>query len=465
VIAIRNWLVKALPWITGACVLVQLLSLRLGLLNRFFYDAMHADVQGIDYFSLPKAFLNLAVGRSAYATSDPPTYGPHFTWFITHPALAVWLGSWLSFFEPMTSYGIYTLLSLGIMTACAWLIARESNHALTRRLIWLLILGAFPTYWMLFVGNVQALPVLALAMLLTGIFRMTDARRGEALVLAGLLLSLFSKPVVLLMLPLLLLLKESRRVAARALAIYAVASILFEIVPVLNPEGIGLSQVAWLAVHPAFVRANMNFYTNHFQLNAWMRDNSVHWFNLIAQSGAQMIHVDIFSLPVFLTVLTGLKFPGWLWQLPTLLTLVLSVFVARIENRRLRMEAALLLSMATSLGFFLGYPTVWEYQYTGVLPVAALLLVVRERGVFLKRACGWMFGLAACAWLPSFYVFTEGRPLTSAVLTIIWIDRVLPVTLLFVFMVTVLIRTLWASRRMNTADTLSQTAATPGLSG
>jgi len=103
----------------------------------------------------------------------------------------------------MTSYGIYTLLSLGMMAACAWLLARESQDALTRRLIWLLVLGAFPTYWMLFVGNVQALLVLALGMLLTGFFRLTycPAKHGETLVLAGLLLSLLTKPVVVLMLP------------------------------------------------------------------------------------------------------------------------------------------------------------------------------------------------------------------------------------------------------------------------
>ena len=160
-----RWLVPALPWLTGLGVLIELLSLRLGLLNRFFFDAMHADVQGIDYYSLPKAFLNLAAHRSAYDTFGQPTFGPHFTWYLAHPALAVWLGSWLSFFDPATSYGIYTMLSLAMMAACAWVITRESDSPLTRRLIWFLILTAFPTYWMLFVGNVQALLVLALGML------------------------------------------------------------------------------------------------------------------------------------------------------------------------------------------------------------------------------------------------------------------------------------------------------------
>ncbi len=443
---IRIWILKALPWTTGAWVFVQLLSLRLGLLNPFFFDAMHADVQGIDYFSVPKAYLNLMAGRSAFATSDPPTYGPHYTWFVNHPALAVWLGSWLSFFPPMTSYGVYTLVAIATMAGCAWLLARESGDALTRRLIWLLVMGAFPTYWMYFVGNVHALPVLALAMLLTGIYRLTYARRGTALVLAGLLLSLLSKPIVLIMMPLLLLLKETRRTALKALGIYAAVSVLFEVVPVLNPEAIGLKKVAWLAVHPGFVRQNMNYYTNNLQINSWMRDNSAHWFNMIAQSGTRLIHVDVYSLPVFLDTLTGARTPDWLCKLPLLLVLAMAVPVALIQDKQLRLEAALLLLMATSLVYFLGYPTVWEYQYTSILPVAAMLLLAGERGVFYRRTCWWMFGLAACAWLPSLYVFTEGQPIVARTMLIIWADRVLPVTALFLLMAAALIRMLWSLR-------------------
>jgi hypothetical protein len=132
--------------------------------------------------------------------------------------------------------------------------------------------------------------------------------------------------------------------------------------------------------------------------------------------------------------------------LPLLAVLALSVLVARIAAPRARMEAALLLLMATSLVFFLGYPTAWEYQYTSVLPIAALLLVVREREVFYERARWWMFALAACAWLPSAYIFTEGRPLTPHVLAIVWMDRVVPVTVLFLLMAAVLTRAVWRTR-------------------
>lgn len=438
--ALRIWSIRVLPWITGVWVLVELLSLRLGLLKWFFFDAMHANVQGIDYFSVPKAFLNLSDGVSAFATSDPPAYGPRVTWFAFHPAVAVWLGSWLSLFAPMTSYWIYTCFAIVLMAVSAWLLARESGDPLHRRLVWLLVMGAFPTYWLWFVGNIDALTVLALTLLFVGVYRTTYGLQGNALLLGGLVLNLLSKPIVLLMMPLLLLLKETRRTALRSLSIYAAVSIAFEIVPALNPQSIGLRKVFWLTFHPAFVRAHMNFYKNGFKINNLMRDNSVHWFNMIAQSGFAMVHVDIYSLPAFLFVWTSGNIPGWVCKLPLIMVLLLALLVSRIAERQMRLQAALLLLMATSLILFVSYPVVWEYQYTGVLPVAAMLLLVGERGVFYRKTRWWMFGLAACAWLPSLYVFVHGIPLTSHVLLLIWADRVLPVTALCLLMIGVLAR-------------------------
>jgi len=117
----------------------------LGSARQLLTICVHADTQGVDYFSLPKASSIWPMGRSAFAAFDPPLFGPHLTWHLLLPALVVWLESWLSLFEPMTSYAVYTLLSLGMMAICAWLIARQSNDPLTRHLVWLLIVGAFPT--------------------------------------------------------------------------------------------------------------------------------------------------------------------------------------------------------------------------------------------------------------------------------------------------------------------------------
>jgi hypothetical protein len=204
-------------------------------------------------------------------------------------------------------------------------------------------------------------------------------------------------------------------------------------------------------MHPAWVRENMSIFKQGSVVNAWMRDNSFHWFNLIVQAHARLLHIDIYSLPLFLDTLTGLRTPDWLYQLPTFLILALSVLVARMKDSRMRMEAALILLMATSINFFIGFPIIWEYHYTSILPVAAMLLVLRGRGVFYEPARPWMLALAACAWLPSLYVFTEGRAIATAVLLTVWVDRVLPVTLLFVLMAAVLIRCVYTGSRTTPA--------------
>lgn len=446
----RSWLLGLLPWVTVLCVVVQVLSLRLGFLNGAFYDAMHADVQGIDYFSLPRAYLNLLQGRSAYDTFAVTDYGPHATWYLAHPALAVWLGSWLSPLPPWTSYGVYVALSIGMMGGAAWILAQQSQDRLTRRLIPLLLLGAFPTYWMYFVGNVQAILVFALSLLFAGVFALVYQGGGTRLIFLGLLLSLLSKPVVLLALPLLLLLPETRRPARNALLLYVGISLAFEVVPFLNPQRMGWRRLAWLASHPQVVRSTMNIYANGFQVTPLMRDNSIHWFNLVAQSHMRLMHVDVFSLPVFLDTVFGTRTPDLMYLIPTVAVLALSVAVARLQDRTNRLEAALLLLLATSLVFFLAYPTVWEYQYTAVLPVAAVLLLLRAKPVSYGRWLTPMLALAACSWLPSLYFMAEGRPLTPITLTLIRFDRVVPVLVLFVMMCCVLCTLVF--RRPRTAE-------------
>lgn len=431
----RKRLAEALPWVTGVWVLVELLSLRLGLLRAFFFDTAHAQVQGIDYFSLPKAWLNLQAGRSMYGTFDPPAYGSPITWYLAHPVLALVLGWPLSRLEPMDSYGAFTMLSLAVMAASAFLLARQSGDALTRRLIWLILLGAFPTFLMLWVGNVQALTVLGLTMLLVGIMRSVRWKRDAPwLMRAGLLLSLFTKPVVLLMLPLLLLVKESRRAAFDAMAVYVPVSLLCLVTPPINPERISLGRTFWLAWHPAFVQRHMNIYSNAFQLTPDMRDNSIHWFNLLAQSGVRLQHVDVYSLPVFLDGLLGVRTPGWIYVLPTLAVLVFSCLVARVQDRTVRLHASLLLVMAASIDFFLAYPTAWEYQYTSVLPVLAILLIMGQTLVLGRRLWVWCVGLASCTALPSLYFLSGSDEPSRAVLAMVRLDRVIPVTVLFLLL-------------------------------
>lgn len=434
---LRRAITAALPFVTAFWLLVQLLSLRLGWLNRFSFAAARFGFQGYDYFSLPRAWINLTNGLSAYNTFLDP-YGPQATWYLSHPALAVWLGSVLSMLSPWTSYGVFTLLSIALMAACAWLLARETPDPLLHRGFYLLLLGAFPGYFMLYFGNVQPLLVLALTLIFVGLLRLAQDKPGTNLVFAGLLLSLFTKPIVFLLLPLFLLLRETRRRTALALAIYATVSALFEFLPALNPQAIPFRDVLWLALHPHWVQQNMNVYTNGMRLTPPMLDNSIHWLNLIAQSGTRMNHIDVMSLPVFLDDAFRTHTPAWLYLLPTLSVLVLTMLIARLPPSRERLRLALLLACAASTAFFLTYNTVWEYQYTVLLPVAAVLLLLPPESfpnAALRRACQL---LALCAWLPTLFFVLGTTQVPERDFALIRLDRVVPTTLLFFCLVAVL---------------------------
>lgn len=426
---------KALPFLVVGVVVFMLLSLHFGWLNAFFFDTEHADVQGIDYFSAPKSYLNLLEKRSMFDTWGGTAYGPHSTWYLAHPAFSVFVGSWFSFFSPWTSYWLFTLFSVALMAFSGWMISRVSTDTFNQRLSIAVLLCAFPTYWLLFVGNIHAVLVVAITFILLGIFDLTYAeneQQGQQKLLAGLLISFFSKPVVLLMLPLLLFTKETRKTTIKSLVIYGIVSLIFIVVPMFNPEGVGLQKL--MSLNTDFIKQNMNIYKNNFVLNAFMKDNAMHWFNLIAQSEYKLMHVDVYSLPVFVDTIAGRETPAGIYKTPIYLSMLLSFFVLFINDKKIRLEATLLLIMAISLTFFLSYNTVWEYQFTSALPVIALLPILKEKDVFYKKYIPVMFGIGLFFCLPSLYFLVRKSELNSNAITLIRADRVIPALLLFVMM-------------------------------
>ncbi|MBK7182233.1 MAG: hypothetical protein IPH89_04505 [Bacteroidetes bacterium] len=169
----KNTFIKIGPFLIGSIVLFMLLSLHFGWLDVFFFGAEHAKVQGIDYFAVPKSFLNLLEGRSAFDTWGGQQYGPYSTWYLAHPAFSVFVASWFSFFTPWLSYWLFILFSLLIMVYTAHFISKHTNSQFQKTAIYFVMLCAFPTYWMLYVGNMHAPLVLALAMILIGILNLT----------------------------------------------------------------------------------------------------------------------------------------------------------------------------------------------------------------------------------------------------------------------------------------------------
>lgn len=433
-------LTRYLPVATVAVVVIMLLSLHFGWLNRFSFDSEHANVQGIDYFAVPKSFLNLLEGKSIFDTWGGTPYGPRATWYLAHPAFSLFVASWFSFFTPWVSYWLFVVFSIGILAYCGHSIAKTTAVKLNKNLAYFLLLGGFPVYWMLYVGNMQAPLVLALTLLLVAVYELTYSENEAGIksanqkLLAGLLISFFSKPIVLLMLPLLLFTKETRRITFISLIIYAVVSFLFIIVPVLNPESIGWNKLMSVAFDFDFIKENMNIYKNEYKLNEYMKDNSIHWLNLIAQSEYKFMHIDVFSLPVFVDTIIGKSTSAGIFKIPVYISLFLSAGVALIHDKKIRLECTLLLIMAISLSFFLSYNTVWEYQFTTVLPLIAFMPILRERNVFYKKYIPAICIIGAFIYLPSFYFLVKDN-LDEKALTIIRFNRIIPVLLIFLIMV------------------------------
>ncbi|HWZ52222.1 MAG TPA: hypothetical protein VNW54_12240 [Granulicella sp.] len=416
-----------------AWVTLLMLSLRYGLLSSFFYDQTHGRSNpGIDFFQIGRAFENLLDGRSVFDTFAGKPYGPYATWYVYHPALALALGPWLSPFGPWMAFRVWTAVSFALMCASAWLIMRRGSDPVRKPLVCLLMLGSFPLVVMLGAGNVQAILVLALTLVLVSVDEMREigsTARNQGMLLAGLLISLFSKPAVFLMLPLLLCLRETRRAALKALGIYVVVSTLFLVVPGLNPEPMSWADRWNLATHPAIVRQTMDVYSNGFTVTQSMKDNSIHWLEMLAMTDTRLQNVDVYSLPVFLDGwLENARTPDAWYRIPGILVLEMSLLVLTLKNRDDRIEAALMVLMAASLMFFLSFGIVWEYSYTTVFPIAGILLM-RTR---VTRAAWAICGLTALVWGPSLFFMTKeaGRSLNS-LMTWMRADRVLPVAAIF----------------------------------
>ncbi len=430
----RQIIIKFGPFITIGVLLFMLGALHFGWLNMFFFGAEKAQVQGIDYFAVPKSFLNLTEGRSAFDTWGGTPYGPYATWYLAHPAFSVFVAGWFSFFSPWISYWVFTLFSVIIMFLATWTISRQTDDRFTKNILYFTFLCAFPTFWMLYVGNMHAPLILALSLIFVGVYELTysDPEAGSKKLFWGLLLSFFTKPIVLLMLPVLLLVKETRRATLKGLLIYALVSLLFIIVPFLNPQSIGWNKMLDVMFDFDFIKSNMNIFKNNFVLNEYMKDNSIHWLNLIAQSDHKLMHIDVFSLPVFIDTLLGHEVRSTFFKLPIYFCLLVSFLLPFVEDQKLRLESLLLLLVTISLTFFLSYNTVWEYQYASILPVLGIFLVLKKRNVFYSKMLNLFVLMCLIVCLPSLYFLVRAGDLNSAAsLSLIRLTRVLPVLIIF----------------------------------
>lgn len=408
---------------------LMIVGLSIGFHEPLFFGLGERGGQGIDFFCVPKAFLNLLDGRSAFDTWGEPAYGPYATWFVLHPAVAVTIGAYLSWLPPWWAYAVWVAITLAALLGSGLALATHAGSA-TRRLAVVAALIASPvTYLLLLYGNVHGVIVVAATLLLLGLHELSTGARPAcavspaAKVMLGLCLSLLCKPVLVLVVPALLFTRATRRPALVSLGAYAALSALLLLVPAWNPESVGMERLAWLALHPGWVRDQLEVYRHRFVLLPEMLDNAMHWLHMVAQSDNAWDHVQVFSLPVMLR--------GWApaaagaLRAIALLPVVLAPLILRVPDARRGAATAWLVVLALA-SHFLGYALAWEYQYVQLLAVAAALLALSTlRSPNPRWARLALCGLALL-YLPTPYFWLAGSDLSSAGLAVLRVFRVGP---------------------------------------
>lgn len=411
----RASLTAALPWLTLAWVALMLVSLYWPVLDQFVIGSWHRQT-GLDFFSVPRAWENLLAGRSIFDT-NASSFGPYAAWYPYHPLVAVAIGSWTRQLAPLPSYLAFVVFSLVILAFSGWILARQTADPLLKRLSYACLICSLPIYLMLFIGQMHVFTVLSLALVLAGLLQLSGGeprslRQAEWQIGLGLLASLFTKPLVILFLPTLLLVRETRRATLGALGFYAVVSAIFLLVPALNPGG--LNQIHWTNI------AAISQSTNYMAI-----------LGVIAEK-PMSDNPLIFSLPAWCDHLCQVHFSPQLFKLPLLVVSVLSLVAAWQKDRAVRLQLATTCVILAVCAYYLGYPCVWEYHYTTLLPGVVVLAMWwdGESDPRRRRSLGLALLLGATLFLPTpYFLFRDNPP---EFMTVCRATRILPVAGMYI---------------------------------
>jgi len=455
---------RALPFITAACVVFIFLSLKFHFLDGFLATAWHGRM-GFDFFAVPRGFINLIHAKSIYATRACG-WGPYSTWYPYHPALAVFAGSWLSLFTPWAAFWIFAAFSVGTLLWCARLLGSLSQYPRPRRMCYAVLLLPLPVYLMIWNGQMHVFLVAAFSLVFYDMARISrggaNADGVRPALMAGILLSLFSKPLIVLALPAIFAVKACRKTVLWSAGIYAAVSALFLFTPALNPQGIGFARLLDAVLHPERifrfeVYRGVPLRTYRPEIAA---DNAIHWLNMYFRAGVgQPDHFEIMSLSAFFENLTGWTLPKFFLKLPSLVIAGFSIWLFFVKDAVRRARGALFVAMMASLSFFLSYETVYEYHYAAALPaLAALLALYAGKTGLSARLAKWFCAAGALFFAPTSYfwlrnadygfhreatarlndiyvaVFTGGHVYDWALPMIRW-NRVLPAAAMFALLI------------------------------
>ena len=239
---------------------------------------------------------------------------------------------------------------------------------------------AVPVYVVLWQGQIHALVVLAVALVLAGLMGLEReperAERHLRWIQLGLLISLLSKPLVALMLPVLFVLPETRRKLLLPVAVYAVVSLLFLWVPRLNPGG--YNGMHWLYIPVAVFKGRLSLGVLRpcacdLSQNCW-----------------------VLSLPMLLNAAGAHEMVLLAAKLPTVAVGLMSLAPLFLPERGQRIRAAMVVASLSVLSYNLTYFQGWEYHYAALLPLLPAMLWLRR-----QETVPWLRGLLTGSFLVS----------------------------------------------------------------
>jgi len=416
--------IAAVVWTT-----MMMASLKWRFLDGFVVGSWHGRI-GIDFFQIPRGYDNLLLGNSIFCT-DVGVYGPYATPYLYHPLVAVAVGPWTEPLAPWTAFRLFVGVSLGLLLLSAWLLSSAQKTPAYRGFAYFALLCSLPTYLMLWNAQAHVLLVVAVALILSGLMRLEQEPQWEQRycrwIQLGLVIALLSKPVVVLMLPVLFLLPETRRKLLLPLAVYAMVSLLFLLVGGLNPGG--YNGIHWLNI----IHAG----SSPKQILNWLTPGE---YDLLRDHG-------LYSLPIFVDRLAGCAVCSLVFKLPLVAVLVMSLSPLVLAERAQRLRAAIVTVSLCILSHFLCYYPVQEYHYTTLLPVLPVLLWLwqRERVPRLRGLLLTSFVVSLMVFMPTPCFLAPKQPERFQAISLL--QRVVPVLVAFLCLTVYGIAFTWLGRR------------------
>ena len=155
-----------LRWLAVIAAAAMIVSLFVGFFDRFLIGSWHGEI-GTDFFSVPRAWINLRHGVSIFNTIFCD-YGPYASQYMHHPAVAIAVGSWTSLLSPTASYLSFVCVSIVLLWLGARLIARRVRGENAKALAFFAVFAAPPTYLLLWNAQMHVFTVSCRRMSLGG---------------------------------------------------------------------------------------------------------------------------------------------------------------------------------------------------------------------------------------------------------------------------------------------------------